>query len=428
MSDVTVSEPDDARTHRQPSESDTGRAQRIVALARRHLRMDVAYVSEFAAGADVYRFVDGSGAAFGIRVDGRIFAGVTFDRQLADGAIPPLRADRSNTDPAMVRSEVSAYVGVPLVLSDGTVFGTFCALSRKPAPLDARDLGVMALFAELLVRELDEQHASDRSRERIVQLLNSCSIAIAFQPIIDVRDGCCLGVEALSRFPSGFGSPDTVFATARTVALGTELEVLALKRAISFLPLVPPDQFLALNLTPEVAFDLARDPSLSAGLPLDRLVLEVTENMAMQRYREFRERLAPLRERGLRLAIDDAGAGYASLYHIIELQPDIVKIDRSIVSGVDRDRSRRSAIRAFVAIAADLGASVVAEGIETVAELDTVRELGVDAGQGYLLAQPSTDTSRLAGSRSLLPAQVAASSSPRAARPVRRHALGRKVS
>ena len=130
-------------------------------------------------------------------------------------------------------------------------------------------------------------------------------------------------------------------------------------------------------------------------LPWRRLVLEITEHAVVDRYGELRERLAPLRERGLRVAIDDAGAGYASLHHIVELAPDLIKVDASLVHGVADDRARRVAVSAFVLLALDLGATVVAEGVERPTDLATLVELGVDAVQGYLLARPTTDPQQL---------------------------------
>jgi len=104
--------------------------------------------------------------------------------------------------------------------------------------------------------------------------------------------------------------------------------------------------------------------------------------------------LAPARERGVRLAVDDTGAGYASLNHVLQLRPDIIKIDRSLITGLSSDPARRSLVTALVLLALDLGASVTAEGVETPQELETLASLGVDDAQGYLLARPTTNALR----------------------------------
>jgi EAL domain-containing protein (putative c-di-GMP-specific phosphodiesterase class I) len=124
---------------------------------------------------------------------------------------------------------------------------------------------------------------------------------------------------------------------------------------------------------------------------VDRLILEITEHSAVESYAMLRDSLGPVRRCGLRLAIDDAGAGYASLQHIVELAPDLIKADRSLVDGVAHDRARQSVVRALVGVAADLDAVIVAEGVERPDDLDTIRGLDVDAAQGYLFARPSTD-------------------------------------
>lgn len=150
-----------------------------------------------------------------------------------------------------------------------------------------------------------------------------------------------------------------------------------------------------MNLSPVVAHELA---DLGATHPhlVSRLVLEITEHAAVNSYAELRRALRPSREHGLRLAIDDASAGYASLKHDIELEPDIIKIDRSIIHGLPRDRAQRSVVSAFVLLALEIGATVIAEGVETTADFKAGEDLGVDAAQGYLLAAPARGREALA--------------------------------
>jgi EAL domain-containing protein (putative c-di-GMP-specific phosphodiesterase class I) len=165
------------------------------------------------------------------------------------------------------------------------------------------------------------------------------------------------------------------------------------------LPLLPEDCYLAVNLAPDVAVQLAGRTSRAQlnqlDAPLGRLMVEITEHAAVQSYSRLRDALALGRERGVRIAIDDAGAGYASLHHIVELRPDVIKIDRSLIDGVAADPDRRSVVRAPAALARDRGATTVAEGVERRADLCAVRELGLHAAQGYLLARPSVDRDEL---------------------------------
>ena len=126
------------------------------------------------------------------------------------------------------------------------------------------------------------------------------------------------------------------------------------------------------------------------------LVVEVTEHTQVVDYQPLREGLQPLREAGIRLGIDDAGAGFASLQHILQLQPDVIKLDISLVRGVDTDPARTALTKSLVGFAADIGAALIAEGIETAAEHTRLRELGVGYGQGFYLARPA-DLPRRAG-------------------------------
>jgi EAL domain-containing protein (putative c-di-GMP-specific phosphodiesterase class I) len=374
-----------------------GKIDRVLNLVRRHLQMDVSYVSEFTGGRQIYRGLDGNTESFKLTMGEGPELSKTYCQRMVDGQIPNVLPD-SRADPRVhdLTTTIGAYIGVPLRLSDGTMYGSFCCLSQKAEPLDERDVQFMSMLAEVLVEELEVQRRVEHERTRIEALLHGQSLQIALQPIVDISDGQCLGVEALSRFPGGFGAPDVVFEAAHKVALGLELEELAVRKALRFLPHLAANQYLSVNLTPAAAFEAAQRVFQEVGASLHRVVLEVTENAAVEGYTAFRERLAPLREQGLRLSIDDAGSGYASLHHIVELHPDIIKIDRSLIDGLAADSSRRSAVRAFVALAADLGATVVAEGVETTADLNAVRDLGIGAVQGFLLARPSTDPSALA--------------------------------
>lgn len=229
----------------------------------------------------------------------------------------------------------------------------------------------------------------ERMRSAIQQLLDDEDLEIACQPIVDLDSGRVRGLEALSRFPAGHGRPDEVFARAHQVGLGFALERLAVQRALTVVPLLAPGQYVSVNATPEVAIHLA-DLSHGLDLPMDRLVLEITEHDAVNNYARLRDSLAVCRARGLRLAIDDAGAGYASLHHVVELRPDIIKIDRSLVHGLHDDPARRSVVRAFAALAEDLGAYLVAEGVEDPRDMSTAYALGVQAAQGYYLGRPAT--------------------------------------
>ena len=230
-------------------------------------------------------------------------------------------------------------------------------------------------------------------RRETTELLRTEALTIAFQPIIDLNTGLVVGVEALSRFASRPEvSPDVVFAEAQDAGLGLDLELLAVRRALSEARLLDPSLYVAINVSPSVLANPSLTDALqAAGIDLDRIVVEVTEHASVTDYTTLTRSRQRLRDLGVRLAIDDAGAGYASLRHVVTLSPDIIKIDRALIADVDSDRARRALVMAVVVYAMEIGTTmVIGEGVETPEELDVLKSLGADAAQGYLLGRPST--------------------------------------
>jgi EAL domain-containing protein (putative c-di-GMP-specific phosphodiesterase class I) len=305
-------------------------------------------------------------------------------------------ADPSQLCGSAAPAQTDGLAWVSLTLSSGEPFGRlFYSAVERGAESVAR--AFMAMLAELVRPELDHLRARDQLRESIQGLIASDDVALALQPIFDLRNATCLGVEVLARFPAPFPPPDRMFLRAEHVGLGLELEELVVVRAWPLLEQLPPGLFLALNLTPPAVLALARRAQRRPEIDLSSIVVEVTEHRAIDTYGEMRHELEQLRGRGLRLAVDDAGAGYASLRHVLELRPDLLKVDRSLIDGLAGDPARQAAVSSFVALARDLHALVVAEGVETNEDLDAARALGLDAAQGYLLGRPSTDRELLTG-------------------------------
>ena len=235
--------------------------------------------------------------------------------------------------------------------------------------------------------------ASRTTRRLVEQILREETIDTAFQPIIDVQLGRVVGAEALSRFTTEPARPpDAWFAAADSVGRGLDLEEVTLRKALTRAFGLPHGCYVAVNASPPMLTSSRLLPLLQAsGFPLDRIVVEITEHTSIPDYGPARAAREQLRAHGIRLAVDDAGAGYASLQHILALAPDMIKIDRSLISGVDADPVRGSMVAAVVMFALQSGAALVAEGVETAAELDALRTLAVDHAQGYLIARPSTD-------------------------------------
>ena len=235
--------------------------------------------------------------------------------------------------------------------------------------------------------------ARDPAELRILDVLRAGVVAnpalnMVLQPVVDLRSGRIIGAEALARFKSEpYRTPDLWFEDARHFGLGTPLELLAIEIALGKLKDMPAGTYLAVNASPEtlVSSELR---ALIGRYPFDRIVIELTEHARVDDYDAVQEAVAWFRSRGVRLAVDDAGAGFASFQHILRLQPDIIKLDRSLTSGVDANPVRHALASAMVTFAASLGAKICAEGIETAAEIACLQQLGIASGQGYFLGKP----------------------------------------
>ena len=200
-------------------------------------------------------------------------------------------------------------------------------------------------------------------------------VDVALQPIVDLASGEVVGVEALARFSDG-RSPDKWFADAAAVGLGTALELAAVDAALARIGELPTTASLNVNVSAATACTDALAGMLATA-PAGRVVLEITEHVPVEDYPALGAALWRLRARGVRLAIDDAGAGFASLHHVLELKPDVVKLDASLVRGMDSKAEHRALVSALVSFAKQTGCALIAEGIETAGELAAAREVGV---------------------------------------------------
>ncbi len=238
-------------------------------------------------------------------------------------------------------------------------------------------------------RERAERGAERQRRliERTRRALEPGGVQPVFQPIVDLSTGLVVGYEALARFPEAPGSsPDRWFAEAAEAGLLVELEVAAIRAALAEFD-AKDGLYVAFNLSPaSVVSNLFTDAL--AGLDPERTVLEVTEHAQIGDYKLLAERLRAFRAAGGRLAVDDAGAGFASLRHILLLHPDVIKLDVSLTSGIDADRAKRAMAAALISFATEMGMTMLAEGVETERELEALRGLGVRFGQGFYLGRP----------------------------------------
>ncbi len=242
-----------------------------------------------------------------------------------------------------------------------------------------------AAAGALLHSQLERLNNAEQVRARVHRALTTGNLTPVFQPIRALASGDVVGYEALTRFADGT-PPDEMIAAAHSVGMGLELEVGCISAALAASDSLPPNVWLSLNASPDVILHSAHLTHLLAGRER-RLVLEVTEHAEIRDYPAFGRALAAFGPR-VRLAVDDAGAGFASLRHVVELRPQFLKVDISLVRHADADMTRQAMIAGLRHFAERAGCEVIAEGIEEQAELDILRELGVTLGQGYLLGRP----------------------------------------
>jgi EAL domain-containing protein (putative c-di-GMP-specific phosphodiesterase class I) len=351
-----------------------------------------------------------------------------------------LRCDDTESDPRVDR-EVSRRLGTRSVvcvpLSRGAeIFGVLAVGGRSPSMFDDGDVSNLEGMAELIsvtvgiaedcsrvsaelariakpgvgTGRCSDHLTSDSAgrfvmnvidpraamladgRRRVEDVLGgSTPLSLVFQPIVDLASGEVVAVEALSRFGgSPQRPPDVWFAEAHQSGLGTELEMLAVTRALACLSALPDGVAMTFNVGPQTILSPEFLDALSGAHDTARVVVELTEHAVVEDYPELAKVILRLRTMGTRLAVDDTGAGFASLAHILKLAPDFIKLDRELVTGIDLDPIRRALATALVSFAAETGARILAEGIESEDELDVVRRLGASYAQGFYLGRPDT--------------------------------------
>jgi EAL domain-containing protein (putative c-di-GMP-specific phosphodiesterase class I)/DNA-binding NarL/FixJ family response regulator len=251
---------------------------------------------------------------------------------------------------------------------------------RLPDLIDASDLIVAVLRPAVELAE-----SADASTNRVRQMIAKRAFIIHLQPIIRLSSGAVVAVEALTRFADG-SPPESQFAEAATLGLGPTLERAVVSAALESAASLPEDVALSINLSADVLQHEPTLPELFASTPRT-LIVEITEHEPIDDYDAVRAALNRLGPK-VHLAIDDAGSGFASLRHIFALQPDYVKLDIEWVHGIDGDPVRRALVSGLVYFASETRCELIAEGIETDEELASLRELGVQLGQGYLLGRP----------------------------------------
>ena len=317
---------------------------------------------------------------------------------MVDGRLPQLIHNAQELSaaqelPVTKALRIGAHLSVPVKLRNGSLYGTFCCFSTQADySLNARDVALMQAFADvagvLIEKDVHASRLQDEKRKRVEAVLEDDSLTMVWQPITGIRSGKIIGVEALARFStSPVRTPDVWFAEAASVGLDGALERKAVEKGLEALQHLPAHVFVACNVSAKTLLN-SEIIDILRRYPLDRIVLEVTEHDVVNDYQGLAEALRSLREQGLRLAVDDVGAGYSSFRHILRLEPDLLKLDMSLTRDIDTDIARIALAEALIRFARDTRSDLIAEGVETACELDTLRLLGVNNAQGYFLHKP----------------------------------------
>ncbi|SHF29827.1 EAL domain, c-di-GMP-specific phosphodiesterase class I (or its enzymatically inactive variant) [Kaistia soli DSM 19436] len=381
-----------------PNDPSPQTLQFAIAAIREHLGMKIAYVSTFEGDLTVMRAVDAPGFEHLIKVNDSASLYAVYCRHILAGNLPELITDTSEFPLAMSLPltealPIGSHISVPLRDRNGVAIGMFCCLSPQPnSSLSQRDLQVMRVFADIIgeqvITELGLKRSARKRDDLIDGVIADRMFTAVFQPIWSLQTRRPVGVEALSRFSAmPYRSPDAWFADAVAAGRGVDLELEAVRVALPALRTLPPDLYLSVNAS-ATTIRSGRMMDVLADLPLGRIIVELTEHEVVEDYDALVAALVPLRQAGLRIAIDDAGAGFASLQHILRLQPDIIKLDMSLTRSIDVDPARRALATAMVTFARETGATLIAEGVETRGECEALIGLGVQNAQGYFLGKP----------------------------------------
>jgi EAL domain-containing protein (putative c-di-GMP-specific phosphodiesterase class I) len=373
--------------------------RRTLRLVREHLDMDVACLAHIGrptapATSTSMQVVEGDGTLFGIREGPANPSVARFVERFLSGELPAVVGDAVGLDPEVADNlHIGAYAAVAVAGPDAHPYGLLAALSTRPHPgLRHRDADGLRLFAEMQTETIaayESRHAiAETFLHNAEAMLDAGGIRTALQPIFDLSLGRPMAQEALSRFPTDAYSTQDWFTEAWRAGCGLEMEMDAVNSALQLLPAVAKPQRLSINASPDLMTS-GRLEEFLADQPLHRLIIEITEHNLAESIDALNNRVADLQSRGAWIAIDDAGTGYSSLSQILQLGPDIIKLDRTLVTEVDTDPMKRALANAFVTFTSQAKVGLVAEGVETEAELRTLEELGVPFAQGYYLARPA---------------------------------------
>ncbi len=302
--------------------------------------------------------------------------------------------DRDSRDSPIWDLGLGLIAGAPIYSKDSLVGVLLIGVSRddagryhdRPAKLMAAAIDYASILTAVAGAALADRRAVRAEGTRLEQVLADRAFGVVFQPIVDLETRDVVGYEALTRFNDGT-PPDVRFADAARLGLGEDFELAAMMKAMQESIKLPGDVFLSINISPAVALGSKSELRAQLNDSTRQIVLELTEHVPIGDYGQLR---AAIEELGnVQIAVDDAGAGYASMRHILELRPTYAKLDISLVRGIDQDDLRQAMAAGIQYYALRTGCRLIAEGVETDDEANALMTLGVDFAQGYLFGRPA---------------------------------------
>lgn len=384
--------PDDAGSERDVLSS-------LLEALRIHLSMDAAYL---ATHQDGRIRIEAGDEAPGTGLMWRIDRGDLSDGFCApvmsgmiDGLVTDTHSEAKVADLGLIRSAgIRAFLAIPVMRPGGLDPAMLCCVHRTRRPdLSERDYTTMSAFAAIAGDLMHRRRASDKERIKkraeIHSIIENLRFDIVFQPIFDLNSGEMRGVEALTRFAHEDGrGPDLWIADAGTVGLQAELESAIVGEVLDQREQLPRTGYLSVNVSPATLVHPSFAEALRGHDTLG-LILELTEHVEIPEEAALEAAIARLRNLGIKLAIDDVGSGYSGLSQILRFRPDFLKLDMSLVSGLESDAAKRSLAMAMQHFGREIGAKLIAEGIEKEEEAYALRMLGISLGQGFHLGRPS---------------------------------------
>lgn len=389
-------------------QAEAGSSSSIVDLAmlleavRCFLNMDVAFTSRFTDSQRRVELVQASSAvATPIPAGSAEQLDNSYCFKIAcgqlDNIVPDTMAHPVTRDMRVTRQlSIGAYIGVPITLQNGDTYGALCCYDNKPnAALSRRDVDLLHSIAsyvgQVMGRTLAQQQKQDLTREQVRYVIDQHKIEVVFQPIYGKHSARYEYYEVLARFNTDpYRPPNEWLHDADTVGLGLEVESAIIHRVVARLNSAKArglEVKTSINVSPQMV-ESGLLPELLKAVDSRQVKIELTEHVRVKDYQRFRTFLRPLSDRGFKICIDDVGAGFASLKHILEIEPDVIKLDLSLASNIHLDKKRQALVTGLLAFAHSFNCEVVAEGIETQEEYQALEALGVAYFQGWYFSRP----------------------------------------